>query len=119
MEKITKREQFNKLLGLSQVANDASLVDFINHELALLDKRNASKSGKPTAKQLANEALADTVLSAIQGADLVDFGTKNVVALGVEGVTSAQKATAMLNILANKGAVTVTPGKKVNVYNLA
>lgn len=38
-KKITKRDNFNKLLTIEEVAKDTQLVEFINHELELLDKK--------------------------------------------------------------------------------
>lgn len=45
MKKITKRDNFNALLAIEAVSANSQLVDFINHELELLDKKNST--GKP------------------------------------------------------------------------
>ena len=42
-KKMTKKDYFNELLKIGAVASNESLVDFINHELELLD-RKSSKS---------------------------------------------------------------------------
>ena len=47
--KPTKRMQFEALLNLADVQANSSLVDFINHEIELLDKKNSADK-KPTAK---------------------------------------------------------------------
>ena len=59
--KPTKRDHFNALLSISEVAENPVLVAFINHELELLAKKNASER-KPTAVQVANEGLRDAIL---------------------------------------------------------
>lgn len=59
--KTTKRDHFNALLSISEVAENPVLVAFINHELELLAKKNASER-KPTAVQVANDGLRDVIL---------------------------------------------------------
>lgn len=59
--KLTKRDHFNALLSITEVAENPTLVAFINHELELLDKKNAADR-KPTAVQIANEGLRETIL---------------------------------------------------------
>ena len=59
-KKITKKDRFNELLGIEEVAKVQDLVDFINHEIELLDKKSGKKAVKVTEEQVA-----------IQGAILV------------------------------------------------
>ena len=63
--KPTKRMQFEALLNLADVQANSSLVDFINHEIELLDKKNASDK-KPTAKQTANVGVKADILEIVQ-----------------------------------------------------
>lgn len=60
--KPTKRDYYNALLNIDSVKENDNLVNFINHELELLDKKNANKSTKPTAVQVANENIKDEIL---------------------------------------------------------
>lgn len=60
-KKLTKREKFERLLAKPEVQADKISVDFIEHELELLAKKNSSEK-KPTATQLANETLKDGIL---------------------------------------------------------
>ena len=60
-KKLTKREKFERLLAKPEVQADKVSVEFIEHELELLAKKNSSEK-KPTATQLANEALKDEIL---------------------------------------------------------
>jgi len=62
MKKITKRERFESLLTLSQVQADPGMVEFINHELELLAKKNSTEK-KPTEKQAQNEVFKTDILS--------------------------------------------------------
>ena len=61
-KKMTKRDHFNTLLTLSEVKSNPTLVEFIEHELELLAKKNSAEK-KPTAQQVANKGVADAILS--------------------------------------------------------
>lgn len=41
--KITKKENFENLLKIEEVSKNADLVEFINHEIELLNKKSASR----------------------------------------------------------------------------
>lgn len=60
-KKPTKRDNFNALLNIAEVKANPKLVDFINHEIELLDKKNSSEK-KPTAQQTANEGIKTAIL---------------------------------------------------------
>ena len=47
-KKITKKEMFGMLLEIGEVANDETLVNFIKHEIELLDKKASKSSSKRT-----------------------------------------------------------------------
>lgn len=64
-KKPTKRDYFNALLNLEEVKEKGALVDFINHELELLDKKNANKSTKPSAVQVANNGIKEEILDCL------------------------------------------------------
>ena len=59
--KITKKDKFTMLLAIKEVAENPMLVEFINHELDLLAKKNATDK-KPTALQLANQSIQQAIL---------------------------------------------------------
>jgi hypothetical protein len=58
--KLTKVQKFEMLKAIPAVAEDAVLVEFIDHEIDLLAKRNAADR-KPTAQQTANEVIKDAI----------------------------------------------------------
>ena len=87
--KITKGERFESLLTIPAVQADQGLVDFINHELELLAKKNTSEK-KPTAVQVANEGLKQTIM---------DVLTENG---GLMTVTDVQKSCDALAELSNQ-----------------
>ena len=64
-KKITKREKFEMLLKIETVKENPMLVEFIEHEIELLAKKNGSDK-KPTATQSANNELKDAILDAME-----------------------------------------------------
>lgn len=64
-KKMTKRDHFTALLNLSEVKANPALVDFIEHELELLAKKNSAEK-KPTAVQVANEGIKDAIYAGMQ-----------------------------------------------------
>ena len=64
-KKMTKRDYFNTLLGIAEVKANDELVKFIEHELELLAKKNASGEKKPTAVQIANEGIKSVILETL------------------------------------------------------
>lgn len=61
-KKMTKREKFEMLAKIEEVKANPVLAEFIEHELELLAKKNASGSGKLTAVQVANNGIKDEIL---------------------------------------------------------
>ena len=61
VKKMTKKDKFNVLLNLAEVKSNSELVEFITHEIELLDKKNSGEK-KPTAQQTANDAIKVAIL---------------------------------------------------------
>lgn len=61
-KKMTKRDYFNQLLAIDKVKGNESLVKFIEHELELLAKKNASGESKLTATQVVNNGIKEEIL---------------------------------------------------------
>ena len=61
MKKITKRERFAEILAIPAVASNPELVEFINHEIELLDRKNSGEK-KLTPQQEANAVIKANVL---------------------------------------------------------
>lgn len=117
--KPTKRDRYNALLAIPAVAADADLVEFINHELSLLDKKNAAER-KPTPKQVENAGFkADIVAwmepAAQYSAADITKGVPSIVAAGI----SANRVTAMLTQLVTAGEIVRTEDKRKSFYSLA
>lgn len=88
-KKVTKREKFEMLMAIAEVQANPMLTEFIEHELELLAKKNASEK-KPTAQQVANEGLKDVILNVL---------TENG---GLMTITDIQKSAEELADLSNQ-----------------
>lgn len=84
---MTKRDYFTAILNKYDLT--AGEKSFIEHELELLAKKNSSEK-KPTAQQVANEALKSVILNAL---------TENG---GLMTITDIQKSCAELSELSNQ-----------------
>lgn len=63
-KKITKVNRFNQILAISEVAENSELVEFINHEIELLQKKSASKkSAKKSEEFIALKNIVAGVLT--------------------------------------------------------
>lgn len=117
-KKITKRDNFNKLLTIKEVAEDTQLVEFINHELELLDRKSASHSTAKTANQKANEEIKTKIVDA-----LVQLGKSTISELqaGSEEMAeySNQKLSALLKQLVDSKQVIRTMEKKKAYFEVA
>lgn len=67
-KKLTKKDHFNALLAIKEVQENPVLVDFIEHELELLARKNSTASGekKQTAQQKANEEIKKGILECME-----------------------------------------------------
>ena len=65
-KKITKREKFEMLANIAEVKANPMLAEFIEHELELLAKKNASGNGKLTAVQVANNGIKEDILDCME-----------------------------------------------------
>ena len=118
VKKVTKRDNFNALLEIEEVKANQGLVDFINHELELLDKKSASKATATTANQKANEDIKKTIVN-----ELVRLGKHTISELQKESEDLAQysnqKLSALIKQLVDNGEVTKTTDKKKSYFEVA
>ena len=118
VKKVTKRDNFNALLEIEEVKANQGLVDFINHELELLDKKSASRATATTANQKANEEIKKVIVS-----ELVRLGKHTITELQKESEELAQysnqKLSALIKQLVDNGEVTKTIDKKKSYFEIA
>jgi hypothetical protein len=105
-KKITKKEMFAQIKA---ALTDEAQIAFIDHEIELLSKKSGSK--KPTANQIANEAIKEDILAVVTA----DGMTATEVLASSEKFAgfSNQKIATLLNQLVKDGKLDkVTEGKK-------
>lgn len=61
-QKITKAQKFAMLKAIPAVAENAMLVEFIDHEVELLTKKNSAEK-KPTTQQTANAGIGEAIVA--------------------------------------------------------
>ncbi len=64
-QKLTKAQKYAMLKDLAEVKANPVLVEFIDHELELLAKKNSSEK-KPTAQQTANEGIKTAIYEGME-----------------------------------------------------
>lgn len=120
--KVTKADNFKTLLSLAEVAARPDLVEFINHELALLAKKSTNR--KPSKSQTTSNTLRDIVLDVLYTADSamtiaeIQEADSRLKVYSGENVSS-QRVAAILTRLIGEGIVTKETIKKRNYYSVA
>lgn len=120
VRKPTKRDRFNALLAIPAVANDPALVEFIEHELDLLARKNTTADGakKLTKTQIANATVADEILSYMEinklyaPADLIKL-------VPACAEFSVPKVSAVVRPLVDDGKIVKVNDKRKVYYKLA
>ena len=118
-KKMTKKDYFAQLVGIvesTEIDNKKELLDFITHEVELLNKKN-SRSGKPTARQIENEKIKVTILSILGGIGKPMTITQLLAEIG-NSELSNQRVSALVTQLKDSGEVVRTVEKKVAFYSL-
>jgi len=116
--KMTKKEMFLAIRGLEAVSANADMVEFIDHEIELLNKK-ATFPRKPTATQVENENLKAKILVFLATVEepvpikKIQEGVADLAGL------SNQKVSRLLKDLADIGKVEKTYIKKVAHFALA
>ena len=80
---------------------------FLEHEVELIAKRNSYKSSKPTKKQVANDALTETLYNLLEeGVCYTATDLAGMLGTDAEGKAySLQRVSAMLTKLKKSGAI--------------
>lgn len=120
-KKITKKEMFAmvaKVVENSEVANKAEMLEFIAHEVELLEKKN-SKTGQ-TKTQKENEVLMAQLLEALAEFDRPITVSELMKESSHEVATlSNQKLSALLKKLVDTHKVVKSTEKKKSYFSLA
>lgn len=109
-KKVTKREYYGMILEMAEVQKRQDLVDFINHEIELLDKKASNK--RPTKVQVENENIKNIILKTLTNLDRVATISEIQEANEELQELSNQKISALLKLLINDNKVTRIEDKR-------
>ena len=104
-KKMTKKDYFNSLLSIEAVKSNPALVEFIEHELELLAKKNSAEK-KPTAQQVANQSVAEEIVAHLQAEPTRLFTiTELIKEVPACAELTNQRVSAIVRGLKDEGAV--------------
>ena len=109
MTKVTKRDNFNAIIEVLKAQGEDALVEVMEHEIELLNKKSNKPSKADVQRKADNEALANRVLEVL---DKPMTASEIAKVLSTDEVQySNQKISAILRQLGDKVAKTVEKGK--------
>ena len=117
--KVTKKDNFNTLLGLEQVQANASLVAFIEHEIELLDKKAESRSTKPTVRQAENAEIKSEILVSMEKGKMYRCAEVKAMIDALAKGEGTQRTARLCNDLVTEGKLVKSIDKKVVYFALA
>jgi hypothetical protein len=116
-KKPTKRDHFATLLSFAEVQADPKLVEFITHEVELLEKKNASDK-KPTAQQTANDAIKVAILGGMEKGKRYTI-TDLIKSIPECADLTNQRVSALIRQLCDESKVVRTEDKRKAYFSLA
>lgn len=123
-KKMTKREVINLMLGESFIQSNETYVEYLTHELELLDRKNSSKGA--TKVQIENEKVMDTIYNELKTigrpctiSELMEESEviKNYTLENGNSLTN-QKISALLKKLVDTEKVTKVTEKKKSYFSV-
>lgn len=118
--KITKKENFGEIKEILKGLGRGDLVDVMQHEIELLDKK--AKSGKMTKTQEANVAIKDLIVAELtrlaQPMTITDLLNASKELADITG-NSNQKVSALMTQLKNENKVVRTENGKKAMFSIA
>ena len=111
-KKMTKKDYFEILKGAypKDANNYNEVIEFINHEIELLEKKS-SQGKKPTANQMENEGFLEIIQNILQGSDKA-MTISDIQNANEELPTSNQRMSALMKKLFESGVVEKTYEKR-------
>ena len=108
--KLTKAQKFAMLRAIPAVADNAMLVEFIDHEVELLSKKNSAEK-KPTAQQVANAGITTAIIEGMEPNRLYTV-TEVIKSIPACADLTNQRVSALLRQLVEAGKVKRTEDKR-------
>lgn len=112
-KKITKRDRINELLAMAEVQANPGSVEYLTHELELLDKKNVNRKASSTAVN--NAPLMDAIYKGME-ADRLYTASEIIKEVPECGELSNQKVARLMNDMVKAGRLTKTTEKRKSVF---
>ena len=115
--KITKREVITSMLQNEVVKANPTWVDYLTHEIELMDNKKANK--KATATQVENEGIKDRILEALgQVGKAVTISELQVADANLAQYSTSKLSALMRQLVVDEGRVAKTMDKKRSLFSL-
>lgn len=114
-KKMTKRDYFTAILSKYDLTADEKA--FIEHELELLARKNSSEK-KPTAQQVANDAVKTAIAEGMEPGRMYTV-TEIQKEIGACAEMSNQRVSALLRQMKDDGIIVRTEDKRKAYFSLA
>lgn len=115
--KITKREVITSMLQNEVVKANPTWVDYLTHEIELMDNKKANK--KATATQVENEGIKDRILEALgQVGKAVTISELQVADANLAQYSTSKLSALMRQLVVDEGRVAKTIDKKRSLFSL-
>lgn len=118
---MTKKEMFTAIRATLSEGTPATaeMLEFIDHQIELLDRKRSGTSTKSKAKQAEHDAIKDAILHALNESGALTL-SEIVAALVDTGMEiSSQKANSMVKQLKDAGTVTREVKDKRAYFSIA
>jgi len=116
-KKMTKAQKFEMLKTIPAVAENPLLVEFIDHELELLSKKNSADK-KPTAQQEANSGIKTAILETLEP-DKQYTITDIIKTVSACADLTNQRVSALVRQMVDAGTMVRTEDKRKAYFSLA
>lgn len=115
--KITKREVINSMLQNEVVKANPTWVDYLTHEIELMDNKKANKKATPT--QVENEAIKANIVTALaQVGKPVTISELQVADENLAQYSTSKLSALMRQLVVDEGKVAKTTDKKRSLFSL-
>ena len=115
-KKVTKREYYGMILRMAEVQGRQDLVDFINHEIELLDKKASNK--RLTKVQVENENIKGIIIETLENLGKAVSISEMQEANEELAEFSNQKISALLTQLVKNGKVARVEDKRKALFKI-
>ena len=115
---MTKREMFVAIANVAEVAANAEMVEFLNHQIELLDARKNSKSKGMTKNQKENEGIKAVIAEVLADTGERMTVTEMLADERLNGYTN-QKISALLRQMTEAKTVVKTIEGKKSYFEVA